>query len=101
MSKYSYRVIMTAADEDCLGKRPVSFQDERHLDFYAAGEEAEKHLTSQTCIRCGQNHDYCATDVVRGEPGNNGDTYYRDVYPRQGEYVTEPELPYDDNSLGW
>lgn len=100
MSKYNYRVMMTAADEDCLGKRAVAFQSADFLDFYAAGEEAQNHITSQTCIRCGQNHEYCATDIERGEPGANGDTYYRDVYPSYKK-TEQAELPYDDYSMGW
>lgn len=101
MTKYRYKVMMTAADEDCLSKRPVAFGDDEFLDFYAAGTAAKSHMSSQTCARCGENHEYCATEVERGEPGVLGGTHWRDVHPVQGTYETQPELPYDDNSLGW
>ncbi len=94
MTKYNYRVMMTAADEDCLGKRAVAFTDDRFLDFYGAGKEAQRHLTSQTCPRCGENHEFCATDIERGEPGANSQMYYRDVYPPHNDYdVYDQELP--------
>lgn len=100
MTKYSYRVMMTAEDEDCLGKRAVAFQSDDFLYWDGAAKEAEHHVTSQTCIRCGQNHDYCATDIERGEPGANGDTYYRTVRPDYKK-TEQAELPYDDYSMGW
>lgn len=100
MTKYNYRVMMTAADEDCLGKRAVAFTHDDFLFWDGAAKEASKHLTSQTCIRCGQNHEYCATEIERGEPGFDGQMYYRDVQP-QYKKNTEQELPYDYDSLGW
>jgi hypothetical protein len=82
MKEYSYKVMMDA--DDCHAKRAVAFHDERRLTWGQAAKEALKHLSSQTCARCGQNHsrdEFVAVDIERGEPDGVGGFYYRDVLP--------------------
>lgn len=89
---YSYKVILTG--DDCFAKRAVAFHDWRFLDFWQIAEEAPRHLTSQTCPRCNNNHadhDYVATEVQRGEANVFGFYSYRDVYPTYGSNE-QPEL---------
>lgn len=90
MTKYSYRVMMTAP---CGGKQAVTFTDDRYLDFWQSGRVARTHLSSQNCYRCGgtayhKPADYSATDVTRVEP--NGDV--RDVFPPYKDHTEQLEL---------
>ena len=91
MTEYSYKVIMT--NDECLAHRAVAFHDNRFLKFEQIQKVAERHLTSQTCLRCNENHpnrDYIVTEVERGEPDGCGGFYYRDVRP--GSSKEQPEL---------
>jgi len=54
MDDYGYKVTMR--NEDCGVVRAVAFHFPKQLRWYEAEKEAYKHMTSQTCIRCGENH---------------------------------------------
>lgn len=84
---YMYHVTLT--QEDCLGKRVVSFPSEYCLTWEQVVKEVLQHFTSQTCARCKKNHKddtYVATEIERGELGRNGDRYWRELFPRQSDY---------------
>ncbi len=82
MSAFAYKVTMT--NDDCLAKRAVAVHDDRFLDFDEIQAPAEQHLTSQTCQRCGANHEYgsfVVTDAQRGTPDGHGGFRYKPVRP--------------------
>lgn len=92
MTEYGYKVTLEA---DCGAKRFVAFHDEEFMEYHKAGEEAKYHMTSQSCPRCREHHDdneFFPVDVQRGEPGYDGEMYWRDAYPTRVDEWAHPEL---------
>lgn len=82
MTDYGYKVRLM--NEECQTVRFVAFHDDRFLTYNQAGDEALKHLSSQTCPSCQVNHPddtYVAVDIERGEPSVHGGITWRDAYP--------------------
>lgn len=64
MSDYGYKAIMRSVD--CGVSRAVAFHHQYLFTRDQAAEEATKHMTSQTCIRCNKNHqssDFCMVEL--------------------------------------
>lgn len=92
MTDYGYKVRLM--NEDCHTTRFTAFHDDRFLTYNQAGDEAIKHLSSQTCPRCNKNHPddtYVPVDIERGEPDIYGVTVWRDAYPTY-DGLTQTEL---------
>lgn len=94
MSEYAYKVVLE--NDTCLAKRAVAFHDTRFLRFEQLQKIAIKHLTSQTCYRCGKNHspnDFVVIEATRGEEDQAGWLNYRDIKPsRLVEPTVQQEL---------
>lgn len=90
MTDYGYKVRLM--NEECQTVRFAPFHDDRFLTYQQAGDEAVKHLSSQTCPKCGVNHPddtYVAVDIERGEPDIYGVVTWRDAYPYNDEAVQQ------------
>lgn len=62
--RYAYRAVVQAMS--CGIKRAVVHNDYYDLDWWQAGKELHKQITSQTCVRCGRNHspdDFVVTEI--------------------------------------
>lgn len=95
-NQYRYRVTLQNDVDDCHRKRFVAFSHPDFLDFWEAGEEARKHMTSQTC-ECDENHEpehYSIIELERGEYfGASNGYHFREVYPSYKEdYQNQLEL---------
>ena len=90
---YHYKALVESPE--CGVKRAVAFHDSRFLNWQQASRVAIRHIFSQTCVRCGENHtnnDYCLVELERGEPGRNGEYFWRNVFPEYKK-SNQPELP--------
>lgn len=92
MTDYGYKVILEA---ECGARRFVAFHDDEFMEYHKAGEEAKFRLTTQSCPRCRESHnddEFFPVSVERGEPGCNGEIYWRDAYPSRVDEWAHPEL---------
>lgn len=93
MTEYGYKVRLV--NEECGTQRLVTFHDDRFLSYHQAAEEAPRHISSQTCYRCGTNHPddtYVAVDIERGEPDYYGAMVWRNAYVSNYEAEEQQEL---------
>lgn len=93
MKNYHYKALIEGID--CGVRRAVVFEDDRFLNWRQADQEAIRHMSSQTCVRCGENHrnnNYCLIELERGEPDRDGSYYWRDVHPNYRK-DNQMELP--------
>lgn len=93
MTDYGYKVRLV--NEECGTQRFVTFHDDRFLSYHEAADEAPKHISSQTCHRCGINHPddtYVAVDIERGEPDYYGALVWRNAYTSSRDTAEQQEL---------
>lgn len=90
MSEFGYKVTLKAP---CGATRLVPYHDEEYLDYYDAGEEAKKHMSSQFCVRCQESHgpDDHRTDTIEFGEERDGEMQWGDHYPTRVDEWAHPE----------